>query len=80
MTTLEIDKSSPRLMPRIIGVFMAITGVTYQLFLSPPLATRLFPSVIKPAGALGELSLILWLLIVGVNSQRWKDQARASIG
>jgi hypothetical protein len=68
-----------KFMPRIIGVFMAITGVTYQLFLSPPLATHLFPSVIKPAGALGELSLILWLLIFGVNSQRWKEQAGASM-
>jgi hypothetical protein len=65
-------------MPRIIGVFMAITGLTYQLFLSPPLSTHLFPYVIKPAGALGELSLLLWLIIFGVNSQRWKEQAGAS--
>jgi hypothetical protein len=62
-------------MPRIIGVFMAITGLTYQLFLSPPLATYLFPYVVKPAGALGELSLLLWLIIFGVNAQRWKQQA-----
>jgi hypothetical protein len=65
-------------MPRILGVFMAITGLTYQFFLSPPLATYLFPYVIKPAGALGELSLLLWLIIFGVNSQRWKQQAGAT--
>jgi len=65
-------------LPRILGVFMAIAGLSYQLFLSPPLASYLFPYVVKPAGALGELSLILWLLIVGVNSQRWRDQASAA--
>jgi len=64
-------------LPRILGVFMAIAGLSYQLFLSPPLANYLFPYVVKPAGALGELSLILWLLVIGVNPQRWREQARA---
>ena len=65
-------------MPRILGVFMAIAGLSYQLFLSPPLANYLFPYVVKPAGALGELSLILWLLVMGVNNQRWREQASAA--
>jgi len=65
-------------LPRILGVFMAIAGLSYQIFLSPPLATYLFPYVVKPAGALGELSLILWLLVMGVNNQRWKEQAGAA--
>jgi Domain of unknown function (DUF4386) len=65
-------------LPRILGVFMAIAGLSYQLFLSPPLANYLFPYVVKPAGALGELSLILWLLVMGVNTQRWKEQASAA--
>ena len=65
-------------MPRILGVFMAIAGLSYQLFLSPPLANYLFPYIVKPAGALGELSLILWPLVVGVNVQRWKAQAGAA--
>jgi Domain of unknown function (DUF4386) len=67
-----------RFLPRILGVFMAISGVAYQAFLSPPLADYLFPYVIAPAGALGELSLILWLLVMGVNVERWKEQARAA--
>jgi hypothetical protein len=62
-------------LPRILGVFMAIAGLSYQLFLSPPLASYLFPYVVKPAGALGELSLILWLLVMGVNPQRWNERA-----
>ena len=64
-----------KFMPRILGVFMAIAGLSYQLFLSPPLAARLFPSVIAPAGTLGELSLILWLLVMGINAKRWNTQA-----
>jgi hypothetical protein len=64
-------------LPRILGVFMAIAGLTYQVFLSPPLATYLFPYVLAPAGALGELSLVLWLLVMGVNVQKWKERASA---
>ena len=62
-------------MPRIIGAFLIVAGLTYQVFLSPPLAANLFSHVVMPAGALGEGSLILWLLIFGVNSQRWRQQA-----
>jgi hypothetical protein len=62
-------------LPRILGVFMAIAGLSYQIFLSPPLATSLFLYLVLPAGALGEISFILWLLVFGVNSQRWKEQA-----
>ena len=65
-------------LPRILGVFMAIAGLTYQAFLSPPLANRLFPYLLAPAGALGELSLMLWLIVFGVNAQRWKEQAGAA--
>lgn len=64
-----------KFLPRILGVFMAIAGLSYQLFLSPPLAKSLFPYVVAPAGTLGELSLILWLLVIGVNTQRWKERA-----
>ncbi len=62
-------------MPRIIGAFLIVAGLTYQVFLSPPLAANLFSHVVMPAGSLGEGSLILWLLIFGVNSQRWRQQA-----
>ncbi len=62
-------------LPRILGVFLAIAGLSYQIFLSPPLATYLFPYIMAPAGALGELSLMLWLIVMGVNAQKWKEQA-----
>jgi hypothetical protein len=64
------------LMPRVLGVLYALAGVGYLTFLSPPLASSLSPFNLAPA-ALAEPSMILWLLIVGVNAKRWRDQASA---
>jgi hypothetical protein len=61
-------------LPRIIGVFMALAGLGYLTFMSPSLAAYLSPYNLAPA-ALGEGSLMIWLLAVGVNPQRWKEQA-----
>jgi hypothetical protein len=64
-------------LPRVIGVLMMLAGLGYLTFLSPPLATYLSPYNLAPA-ALGEPSLFLWLLVAGVNAQRWKEQASAA--
>lgn len=64
-------------LPRLLGLLMACAGLGYLTFLYPPLAARLSPYNLAPA-ALGELSLMLWLLAVGVNVPRWNDQSRAS--
>jgi hypothetical protein len=63
--------------PRIIGVLLALDGVGWATYLWPPLATTLYP-VIAVVAAFGEIPLLLWLLVVGVNEQRWKEQARAA--
>jgi hypothetical protein len=60
-------------MPRIIGVLMMFAGVGWLTFLSPPLANSLAPFNMMPGG-IGELSLTLWLLVKGVNVQRWNEQ------
>ena len=60
-------------LPRIIGGLMVVAGVGWLTFLLPPLAHSFAPFNMLP-GAIGELSLTLWLLIKGVNVQRWKEQ------
>jgi uncharacterized protein DUF4386 len=64
-------------LPRILGVLMAFTGLGWLTFLSPPLANHLSPYVFAP-GILGEGALTLWLLVIGVNEQGWKEQASAA--
>jgi hypothetical protein len=61
-------------LPRILGVPMVIAGLTWLAFLSPPLANYLM-TPIQVIGFLAEAALMLWLLVRGVNLQRWKEQA-----
>ncbi len=68
-------------LPKAIGVLMQIAGVCYltnsfALILSPAVANRLFPAILVPA-FIGEASLCLWLLVKGVNVEKWKEKASA---
>ena len=68
-------------LPKAIGVLMQIAGLCYlidsfALILAPALANRLFPTVLLPA-FLGEASLCLWLLVKGVNAEKWEEKANA---
>jgi len=62
-------------LPRILGVLLAISGLGYLTYLYPPLAYYLFFPYIVVASALGEIPLELWLIVMGVDAQRWKEQA-----
>jgi hypothetical protein len=64
-------------LPRIIGVLLAFAGLGYLTLLSPPLAKSLYPFYLAP-DTLAEPALVLWLLVVGVNVQRWNEQARST--
>jgi Domain of unknown function (DUF4386) len=64
-------------LPRVLGVLMAFAGLGWLTFLTPPLANYLSPYILV-LGFLAELSLCLWLLVRGVNVQRWKEQADAA--
>lgn len=53
---------------------MAFAGLVWLIYLSSPLANYLSPYN-TAAGLLGEASPVLWLLVMGVNVQRGKEQA-----
>jgi hypothetical protein len=64
-------------LPRILGVLLAIDGLGWMMYLYPPLAYQLFPFIAAASG-LAEIPLQLWLIVMGVNDQRWKEQASAA--
>jgi hypothetical protein len=65
-------------LPRILGLLMAVGGFSWLTFLSPPLAKHLSPYNLA-FGILGQESVMLWLLVMGVNVQRWKQQTSAAV-
>ena len=60
-------------LPRILGVLMALAGVGWLIVLST-LASQL-SRYLEILGFLAEASLMLWLIVKGVNIPRWKEQA-----
>ena len=65
--------------PRAMGVLMAFGGLAYLFssfanFLAPAFAASLFPLIALPS-LIGEGSLCLWFLLIGLNTQRWREQA-----
>jgi hypothetical protein len=64
-------------LPQILGALMALAGSGWLTFLSPSLVNYLSPYNLA-AGLLGEGSVMLWLLVMGVNVQRWNGQAKAA--
>jgi|SRR5579859_721713 len=68
-------------MPRVIGGLLAVEGLCYLInsyanFLAPGFATQ-FLAYLQISGV-AEIALCLWLLVMGVNEQRWKEQASAA--
>jgi len=66
-------------LPRILGALLFVAGICYLTnsfanFLDVSFKTYLLPFVAL-GGLLGEGSLTGWLLVKGVNAQRWNEQA-----
>jgi len=63
-------------LPRILGVLIAASALAWMTFLWPPFAAKYFRYLLVLD--LGEVSLVLWLLVMGVNAERWWEQADAA--
>jgi len=67
-------------LPRILGVLMAIGGLS---FLTNSFATFLLPTLVARLpdigmlGGIAELALCLWLMAMGVNAAKWEEKASA---
>jgi len=66
-------------LPCILGVLLAIGGACYVIvsfanFLAPSIGPHVVP-FLMPVALIGEGSLGGWLLVKGVNVQRWTEQA-----
>lgn len=61
-------------LPRILGALMAFAGLGWLTYLSNPLVNHLSPYNLA-FGLLGDASVFLWLLVMGVNAQHWTAQA-----
>jgi Domain of unknown function (DUF4386) len=68
-----------RFLPRAIAVLLAVDGLAYLVysftdFLAPSLAADLTPWIQLPA-PLAEGAFSLWLLVFGVNLERWTKRS-----
>ena len=68
-----------RFLPRALGYGIAVSGVVYLVgsaarFVAPELAAALAPAYVIPL--LAETALCGWLLVVGLDADRWRRVAR----
>ncbi len=63
-------------LPKFLGVLGMVAGLGWLTFLHPPLGYRAFP-FIALLGLIGAALTIFWLLVYGVNEERWKERAGA---
>lgn len=61
-------------LPRFLGVIAVVSGVGWLSYLYPPLGSALFYYVVVVA-MLGLLLTAGWLLVRGVDEQRWQEQS-----
>jgi hypothetical protein len=61
-------------LPRWLGIVEIIGGLGWLTFLSPPLGMRMF-TYLAVYALIGLLAMIVWLLTVGIDEQRWRARA-----
>jgi hypothetical protein len=63
-------------LPRLLGYALMAGGTAWLTFLAPDFAKSIFPYLLVLDA--GEGALVLWLLVFGVNADRWNEQAAAA--
>ncbi len=58
-------------LPRALGVLSLMGGAGWLTFLSPPFGMQVFP-VVALVALVGSVATIGWLLVVGVDDERWR--------
>jgi hypothetical protein len=69
-------------LPKLIGILMQLAGLSYltacfAALFAPTFADLIIPAVLIPP-LIGESSFCLWLLVKGVNIEKWNE--RVSMG
>jgi hypothetical protein len=69
-----------RFLPRFLGVLLLIAGLgylfgTFGRLVVPALA---LPFDVQVLSYVAEMVLCLWLIVIGVNAERWKARARVA--
>jgi Domain of unknown function (DUF4386) len=64
-------------LPKFLGVLMVFSGLGWLLYLTP--LVKHLSTYLMVIGVVAEAALMLWLLIKGVNRQRWIELASATI-
>jgi hypothetical protein len=67
-----------RYLPRAVGILLQIAGLSYLVacfaaLFAPTFANQITPAILIPP-FIGELTLCLWLLIMGVNVAKWNER------
>ncbi len=73
-----------KFLPRVLGALLALAGFCYFAdgfvsFLSPSLSTRIYPYIIYPC-APGEISIALWMAVMGLNLVKFRAWTDGSLG
>lgn len=64
-------------LPRFLGVFSVVGGVGWLTYLHEPFAASVAPFVLG-VSVVGALLKVVWLIVYGVNEDRWKARAVAA--